>query len=95
MNYFYSQVKYSSNHDDSRIKNLISPLLQEYGGSSVSGVGTSAKNFSITEKGVLLSPEQSFTNKNITYQFSKEDQRNNFINSVNSLDEDILATTFI
>jgi hypothetical protein len=58
MSYFYARVKYSNNHDDSRIKNLISPLLQEYAGSPFFGGGTTSKSFSITEKELLLSSEQ-------------------------------------
>ncbi|MFN5854425.1 MAG: hypothetical protein ACK456_00780 [Pseudanabaenaceae cyanobacterium] len=94
MSYFYAEIKYPSNHDDSRIKNLISSLLQEYGGTAISGVGTTSKNFSITEDEIILTSEPIFTNKNIRYQFPKEDNRNNFINSVNNLGEDLLATTF-
>ena len=81
MSSFYALIKYSSNEDDSRIKNLISPLLQEYDGTPFSGVGTTSKTFAIDKDKILLTSESIFTNKEIKYQFSKEDHRNDFIKS--------------
>jgi hypothetical protein len=95
MSSFYALIKYSSNEDDSRIKNLISPLLQEYDGTPFyGGEGVTSNIFFIDKDKGLMTSEPIFT-KEIKYQFSKEDHRNDFIKSVNSLGEDILAATFL
>jgi|GEM_PF-2925535 len=81
MNYFYAEVSYSSEQDDSKIENLISPLLQKYDGSRYLGVGKLSTN--------------SILQSNVKYRFSKEDQRNDFIKAVNSISDGIFAQTFL
>ena len=81
MNYFYAKVSYSSEQDDSKIENLISPLLQKYDGSRYLGVGKLSTN--------------SILQSNVKYRFSKEDQRNDFIKAVNSISDGIFAQTFL
>jgi len=81
MSYFYTEISYSSTEDDSKIENLISPLLQKYDGSRYLGVGKLSTNSILQSK--------------VKYRFSKEDQRNDFIQAVNMLDDGIFAQTFL
>jgi hypothetical protein len=81
MSYFYTEISYSSTEDDSKIENLISPLLQKYDGSRYLGVGKVSTN--------------SILQSNVKYRFSKEEQRNEFIQAVNMLDNGIFAQTFL
>lgn len=84
MSYFYADISYSSKEDDSKIEKLISPLLQKYLGSSDSSVIKLSRNNNIDEEGkpVFDSEENTVAHK-IRYKFSKEDQRNDFIQAVN------------
>jgi hypothetical protein len=80
MSYFYAEISYSSKQDDSKIEKLIYPLLQKHNGNRYLGIGKLSTN------GVLQSK--------IKYQFSKKDQRDDFIKAINnSVGDDIFAQT--
>lgn len=97
MSYFYANISYSSKQDDSKIEKLISPPLQKYDGIQYLGVSKLPINHSIDKEGQILldSEKNSVVTHKIRCQFSKEDQRNDFIKAVNSLGYGMSAQTFL
>jgi hypothetical protein len=96
MSYFYADISYSSKEDDSKIEKIISPLLQKYVGSRDSSVIKLTKNNHRDEEGNLIfDSEKNTIAHKIRYKFSKEHQRNDFIQAVNLLNDGIFAQTFL